>query len=51
LFGSPKTVALSSAGTWSVHKRLHRGRWAVKATHADADHVSHSSAYRTFSVR
>jgi len=49
-YGSAQTVTLSSAGKWSIYKRLGHGRWAVKATHADAGHVSHSSAYRTFSV-
>jgi hypothetical protein len=50
LYSTPTTLALSSAGTWSQSKKLAHGRWAVKVTHADADHVSASSAYRTFSV-
>ena len=46
-YGSPKTVAVSSAGTWSTKKKLPKGRFAVRVTHWDSTHANSSSGYRT----
>lgn len=50
-YGTPKTVLVSSLGTWHLKKKLPKGKYAVRVTHSDATHVYSSSGYRIFSVK